>query len=343
MELSEFLEFEKKAQEGDTFSQYILGCYFFNGEGTDVDYQKAIFWFEKAAQKGDISSQFYLIDCYLDGLGTDVDYNKARYWLNHGEIDIRTLEIEKLIKLLSHLPFNSNNFKLFECAAQQGFVEAQMKLGSYYYEKAIYWYKKAAEQGNDEAKIILEEYNAKKRAEELSKKANFAKKRDLIRRQIATPQNEDDGGTNNTNTTQNNLIKRELTRRQIPTPQNKDDGGTNNTNTTQNNLIIGTDKQTLSKASLLENGYEYIMPIKKVYYYDEYARTHEYDSCYYELLGKPLGSIVLFKLVQGSTIYDVEKIKSKYINVDYGLEHVEVNASFNHKEMKRTYYFCIPY
>lgn len=85
------------------------------------------------------------------------------------------------------------------------------------------------------------------------------------------------------------------------------------------------------------------MPIKKVYYYDECARTHEYDSCYYELLGKALGSIVLFKLVQGTTIYDVEKIKSKFINVDYGLEHVEVNASFRHKELKRTYYFCIPY
>lgn len=312
MELSEFLEFEKKAQEGNTFSQYILGCCFFNGEGTDVDYQKAIFWFEKAAQKGDISSQLYLVDCYLDGIGTNVDYKKVEYWLTHGSIDIYTIEIEKLIRLLPHLTFNSNNFKLFECAANQGFIEAQLKLGAYYYEEAIYWYKKAADQGNDEAKNILEEYNAKKRAEELSKKTRLTNKRELIRRQI-------------------------------PTPQNKDDGGTNNTNTTQNNLIKGTDKQTLSKTSLIENGYEYIMPIKKVYYYDEYARTHEYDSCYYELLGKPLGSIVLFKLVQGSTIYDVEKIKSKYINVDYGLEHVEVNASFNHKEMKRTYYFCIPY
>ena len=312
MELGEILELERKAQEGDTSSQYMLGCCFFNGDGTNVDYRKAIFWFEKAAKKGDISSQFYLIDCYLDGIGTNVDYDKARYWLTHGEIDIRTLEIEKLIKLLSHLTFNSNNFKLFECAAQQGFIEAQMKLGAYYYEEAISWYKKAAEQGNDEAKNILEEYNAKKRAEELSKKASFAKKRDLIRRQI-------------------------------PTPQNKDDGGTNNTNITQNNLLKGTEKQTLSKASLLENGYEYIMPIKKVYYYDECARTHEYDSCYYELLGKALGSIVLFKLVQGTTIYDVEKIKSKFINVDYGLEHVEVNASFRHKELKRTYYFCIPY
>ena len=97
MELSEFLEFEKKAQEGDVFSQYILGCSFFNGEATDVDYHKAIFWFEKAAEQGHISSQFYLIDCYLDGLGTNVDYNKAKYWLTHGEIDIRTLEIEKLI------------------------------------------------------------------------------------------------------------------------------------------------------------------------------------------------------------------------------------------------------
>ena len=312
MELGKLLEFERKAQEGDVFSQFTLGRCFFNGEGTNVDYKKAIFWFEKAAQKGDISSQLYLVDCYLDGIGTNVDYKKVEYWLTHGSIDIYTIEIEKLIRLLPHLTFNSNNFKLFECAANQGFIEAQLKLGAYYYEKAIYWYKKAADQGNDEAKNIFEDYNAKKRAEELSKKTRLTSKRELIRRQI-------------------------------PTPQNKDDGGTNNTNTTQNNLIIGTDKQTLSKASLLENGYEYIMPIKKVYYYDEYARTHEYDSCYYELLGKSLGSIVLFKLVQGSTIYDVEKIKSKYINVDYGLEHVEVNASFNHKEMKRTYYFCIPY
>lgn len=311
MELSEFLEFEKKAQEGDTFSQYILGCSFFNGEATDVDYHKAIFWFEKAAEQGHISSQFYLIDCYLDGLGTNVDYNKAKYWLTHGEIDIRTLEIEKLIKLLSHLPFDSNNFKLFECAAQQGFIEAQLKLGAYYYEEAISWYKKAAEQENDEAKNILEEYYAKKRAEELSKKDSLAKKREFIRRPI-------------------------------PTPQNKDDGGTNNTNTTQNNLLKDTEKQTLSKASLLENGYEYIMPIKKVYYYDENVRTYGYHSCHYKLYGKALGSMVLFKLVQDSTIYDVEKIKSKFINVDYGIDYVEVNASFKHKGMEKTYYFYIP-
>lgn len=312
MELNEFLAFEKKAQEGDTFSQHIIGCCYFNGEATNVDYQKAIYWFEKAARKGDISSQFYLIDCYLDGIGTNVDYDKAKYWLTHGEIDIHTFEIEKLIKLLSHLTFNSNSFQLFEYAAQQGFIEAQLKLGAYYYEEAIYWYKKAAEQGNDEAKNVLEEYDAKKRAEELSKKTHLANKRELIRKQI-------------------------------PTPQNKDDRGTNNTNATQNNQIINADKQTSTKGSLLEDGFEYIMSIKKIYYYDEYYRTHGYHSGYYKLYGKALGNIVLYRLVQGSTIFDVEKMKSKIINIDSGAEYVEVNASFRDREMEKTYFFYIPY
>ena len=78
--------------------------------------------------------------------------------------------------LLSHLRFNSENFKIFECAAYEGVLEAQLKLGDDYYKSAIFWYEKAAEQGSNEAKSVLEEYHARKRAEEAQKKARLAKK-----------------------------------------------------------------------------------------------------------------------------------------------------------------------
>ena len=72
------------------------------------------------------------------------------------------------------------------------------------------------------------------------------------------------------------------------------------------------------------------MPIRKIYYKYENARIYGYDTCFlckHELYGKALGNIVLYKLVKGPKIYDVEKNKSKIINVD-GIEHEEVNASY---------------
>ena len=106
------------------------------------------------------------------------------------------------------------------------------------------------------------------------------------------------------------------------------------------------------KLKMKEDGCEYIMTIKKVYQYDEVHKTYHYDLGQYYLFGKALGNIVLFKLVIGSEIYDVERIEPKKIGVDYNLEYVKVNASYEcyttvwtNESLwgKKTFYFYLPY
>ena len=121
---------EKAAEQGDVRAQYNVGYMYYNGEGTEVNYEKALYWWEKAAEQGDAEAQFNLGRMYCQGEGTEVNYEKALYW--------------------------------WEKAAEQGDVRAQFNVGLIFfrglgtevnYEKALYWYEKAAEQGDAKAQF----------------------------------------------------------------------------------------------------------------------------------------------------------------------------------------------
>ena len=92
----------KAAKQGKAEAQYNLGVMYYNGQGVNKDYSKAVYWYTKAAEQGGAEAQFKLGLMYNNGLGVNEDYTKAVYW--HTK------------------------------AAEQGGAEAQYILGLMYYE-----------------------------------------------------------------------------------------------------------------------------------------------------------------------------------------------------------------
>ena len=122
----------KAATKGFAPAQDLLGNYYFNCNGVEKDYVKAVEWYRKAAELGYDWAQYNLGNMYRNGNGVEKDYAKAVEW--------------------------------FRKAAEQGNDYAQNNLG-YMYDmgygieqdkiKAVEWYRKAANQGNEAAKNNL--------------------------------------------------------------------------------------------------------------------------------------------------------------------------------------------
>lgn len=65
---------------GVSVDKEIVGSLYERGDGTDVDYQKALYWYEKAAEQGHDHGVVACASMYREGKGTPVDLEKARYW-----------------------------------------------------------------------------------------------------------------------------------------------------------------------------------------------------------------------------------------------------------------------
>ena len=75
--------YRKVVEQGQSHvieAQYCLGCFYYDGEGVEKDYQQAIYWYGKAAEKGHVMAQYLLGECYFNGIGIAVDYQQAIYW-----------------------------------------------------------------------------------------------------------------------------------------------------------------------------------------------------------------------------------------------------------------------
>ena len=57
----------KKARQGDASAQYRLGVMYYNGQGVEQDYQKALEWYEKSANQGDSDAQLNVGIMYHEG------------------------------------------------------------------------------------------------------------------------------------------------------------------------------------------------------------------------------------------------------------------------------------
>ena len=131
----EAVELKKKAEKGDVFSQYLLGCYYVTDikiDGVDRDPEEAVKWFRKAAEQGYAPAQSILGACYQRGDGVMKDPVKAVKW--------------------------------YKKSAEQGNAEAQYNLGLCYYNgegvvkdpvEGIKWLRKSAERGLDYAQFNL--------------------------------------------------------------------------------------------------------------------------------------------------------------------------------------------
>jgi uncharacterized protein len=124
----------RKANAGDPIAQQELGIRYLTGRGVEPDSGKAAYWFSKAAAQNVLAARFNLGILSFNGWG--VDWN----------------------------PFEA--FRAFHVAAEGGMPEAQYIVGLFYaenmvvpidFEKALYWVRKAAENGSQPAKDGLPE------------------------------------------------------------------------------------------------------------------------------------------------------------------------------------------
>ena len=68
------------AEADDVVAQYNLAMMFAEGDGTNTDDEKAVYWYIKAARNGHMKAQNNLGLRYHDGKGVAVDEYKSLYW-----------------------------------------------------------------------------------------------------------------------------------------------------------------------------------------------------------------------------------------------------------------------
>ena len=164
---------EKGAQDGfepEAAVEYYLGQIYYHGlGGIEKDYNKAAMWFERSASKGfEASVAADLGKIYYYGLGGQTDYNKAAMWFERSASKGSKPEpsVENLLGEIYYAKgdyFNAT--KHFKRAAEDGDLNAQLRLGRLYYYvhsgvqpnfvEAAKWFYKAASEENANAQLIL--------------------------------------------------------------------------------------------------------------------------------------------------------------------------------------------
>lgn len=120
----------KAADAGDNYASFTLGDLYARGDGVDKDMTEAVKYWSSAAYGGHLDAMCNLGICYTRGWGTKQDGGEAVMWL--------------------------------KWAAEKGHRSSQNNLACWYMlmqnvAKAMYWWQKAAEQGDSNAMLHLAE------------------------------------------------------------------------------------------------------------------------------------------------------------------------------------------
>ena len=149
------------------WGQYNLANRYYDGNGIEQDYSKAVEWYRKSAEQGNADAQRKLGDCYYNGDIVEKDIDEAEKWYTKAaeQQNIYSMRQVGIIEL------GKNNyeeaFKYFIKAAENGDAEAQNRAAVRYsngqgvnknMEKARYWWEKSANQGYEKAQCNLANY-----------------------------------------------------------------------------------------------------------------------------------------------------------------------------------------
>ena len=172
--VKQFLNYEKKAEEGDVFSQYELANCYKDGLGTYKNTERAVYWYEIAANQGHRSAQYMLSklkSSLIEQKSVISTNNQGDANFERAKRDARTgfrIAQYELALLYESGSKVSKDYKqaFYWCqrSAEQGYSVAQYKLALYFElgigvspntEMALFWCNRAAEQGNENARNKL--------------------------------------------------------------------------------------------------------------------------------------------------------------------------------------------
>ena len=165
------------AAKGDAEMQYMLGVWFFHGEGVPSDKGKAVKLLAPAAEQGHVGASALLGRMHMSADHVAQDYVKGYRLLEYaaqkgsewarGELSgwTNTMTPTQLAEASQTArTFLAKKVALLEAAAEKGAASEQFKLGLMYYlgteifkdlDKAAQWFQKAGEQGHAEAPALL--------------------------------------------------------------------------------------------------------------------------------------------------------------------------------------------
>ncbi|MEZ3591661.1 MAG: sel1 repeat family protein [Muribaculaceae bacterium] len=158
----------RRAQEGDVNAEFFIGRSYYDGNGVERDYRKAVEYFRSTAAKGSVRGQCGLGWCYFYGQGVPVDYRKAVKWLtlasNAGHPLARYLLGVCYLKGHGVAKDEIEGLHLLDEAISLGAVEAITEKGIYYrrcnkLEKGLELIRKASDKGDPRAQFIIGLYH----------------------------------------------------------------------------------------------------------------------------------------------------------------------------------------
>ena len=144
-----FAWYQKAADHGNAAAQFNVALHYEKGQAVAQDFIKAAKWYRKAAEQGSPRAQYELAWMYYRGMGVPQDYAEAAGWFQ------KVAEVDDVDDRLG-------GFRVHSWQRSS----AQLALGKMYssgqgvpqdYGKATFWYRKAAEQGNEHAQRALDE------------------------------------------------------------------------------------------------------------------------------------------------------------------------------------------
>lgn len=69
-----------RAYKGDAEAQYLMGMYYLNGEGVDLNPEIAVHWIRLSAMQNYRPAMRQLAECYSLGVGVEANDEAAYYW-----------------------------------------------------------------------------------------------------------------------------------------------------------------------------------------------------------------------------------------------------------------------
>lgn len=158
--------FQQAANLGYVESILSIGFIYLNGRGVQKNFGEAVKWFSKAADEYHSSKAMHILgELYHKWDYDHKDYRKAYEWYKKGADHGNSWCMLGIGYLCAAQRNDEGEFEWYMKGAEQGNSYGMNLIGSMYeegawvkkdIEKAIYWYKKATELGEPNAKIALE-------------------------------------------------------------------------------------------------------------------------------------------------------------------------------------------